>query len=147
MLLYPATIKRDGDSFTLIFPDVPGAHTNGDTREDALAHAPDALHTAISMLMEKNLDIPAPSPARRKSVVLVGLPSVISEAKTGRYMALRASGLRKTEFARRMGIHKQQVDRLLDIDHASRIEQLEAAFAALQMKLTVDIQPAADLAA
>jgi hypothetical protein len=28
-----------------------------------------------------------------------------------------------------MGIHKQQVDRLLDIDHASRIEQLEAAFA------------------
>ena len=147
MLLYPATIKRDGDSFTLIFPDVPGAHTNGNTREDALAHAPDALHAAISMLMEKNLDIPAPSPARRKSVVLVGLPSVISEAKTGLYMALRASGLRKAELARRMGIHKQQVDRGFDIEHASRIEQLEAAFAALQMKLTVDIQPAADLAA
>jgi antitoxin HicB len=147
MLLYPATIKRDGNSFTLIFPDVPGAHTNGDTRNDALAHAPDALQTAISMLMEKNLDIPAPSTARRKGVVLVGLPSVIGDAKTGLYMALRASGLRKTELARRMGIHKQQVDRLLDIDHASRIEQLEAAFAALQMKLTVDIQPAADLAA
>jgi len=147
MLLYPATIKRDGNSFTLIFPDIPGAHTNGDTREDAVAHAPDALHTAVSMLMEKNLDIPAPSAARRKSVVLVGLPSVISDAKTGLYMALRASGLRKTELARRMGIHKQQVDRLLDIDHASRIEQLEGAFAALQMKLTVDIQPAADLAA
>jgi len=147
MLLYPATIKRDGNSFTLIFPDIPGAHTNGDTREDAVAHAPDALHTAVSMLMEKNLDIPAPSAARRKSVVLVGLPSVISDAKTGLYMALRASGLRKTELARRMGIHKQQVDRLLDIDHASRIEQLEAAFAALQMKLTVDIQPVTDLAA
>ena len=147
MLLYPAIIKRDGNSFTLVFPDIPGAHTNGDTREDALAHAPDALHTAISMLMEKNLDIPAPSAARRKSVVLVGLPSVISDAKTGLYMALRASGLRKTELARRMGIHKQQVDRLLDIDHASRIEQLEAAFAALQMKLTVDIQPVTDLAA
>jgi hypothetical protein len=39
------------------------------------------------------------------------------------------------------------VDRLLDIDHASRIEQLAAAFAALQMRLTVDIPPAADLAA
>ena len=147
MLLYPATIKRDGNSFTLIFPDIPGAHTNGDTREDAVAHAPDALHTAVSMLMEKNLDIPAPSAARRKSVVLVGLPSVISDAKTGLYMALRASGLRKAELARRMGIHKQQVDRLLDIDHASRIEQLEAAFAALQMRLTVAIQPAAGLAA
>jgi len=72
---------------------------------------------------------------------------VLSDAKTGPYMALRASGLRKAELARRMGIHKQQVDRLLDIDHASRIEQLEVAFAALQMRLTVDIQPAADLAA
>ena len=145
MPLYPATIKRDGNSFTLIFPDVPGAHTNGDTREDALAHAPDALHAAISMLMEKNMDIPAPRPARGRSVVLVGFPSVTSEAKTRLYMALRASGVRKTELARRMGIHKQQVDRLLDIDHASRIEQLEAAFTALQMKLTVDIQPAANL--
>jgi len=26
-----------------------------------------------------------------------------------------------------MGIHKQQVDRVFDIEHASRIEQLEAA--------------------
>ena len=74
---------------------------------------------------------------------MVGLPSVTSDAKAELYIALRASGLRRAELARRMGIHKQQVDRLLDIDHASRIEQLEAAFAALQMKLTVDIQPAA----
>ena len=146
MLLFPATIKRDGNSFTLVFPDLPFAHTNGDSREDALAHAPDALHTAISMLMEKNLDIPKPGKLRR-GAVLVGLPSVTSDAKACLYMALRASGVRKADLARRMGIHKQQVDRLLDIDHASRIEQLEAAFAAIQMRLTVDIQPAADLAA
>jgi antitoxin HicB len=141
MLLYPATVKRDGDSFTLIFPDVPGAHTNGDTREDALAHAPDALHTALSMLMEKNLDIPDPGKLRR-GAVLVGLGSVTSDAKVALYRALRSSGVRKAELARRMGIHKQQVERLFDIDHASRIEQLEAAFAALQMRLVVDVQRA-----
>jgi antitoxin HicB len=72
---------------------------------------------------------------------------VIGDAKTGLYTALRASRMRKAELARRMGIHKQQVDRLLDLDRASRIEQLEAAFAALQMRLTVDIRPAEDLAA
>jgi antitoxin HicB len=146
MLRYPATLRRDGKTFVVLFPDLPFAHTNGDSREDALAHAPDALHTAISMLMEKNLDIPDPGKLRR-GAVLVGLPSVTSDAKAGLYMALRASGVRKVELARRMGIHKQQIDRLLDIDHASRIEQLEAAFAALQMRLTVDIQSAADLAA
>ena len=88
-----------------------------------------------------------PTGTRRKGVVLVGLPSVISDARTELYIALRASGLRKADLARRMGIHRQQVDRGFDIEHASRIEQLEAAFAALQMKLTVDIQPVTDLAA
>ena len=146
MLRYPATLRRDGKTFVVLFPDLPFAHTNGDSREDALAHAPDALHTALSMLMEKNLDIPEPGKPRR-GAVLVGLPSVTADAKVALYKALRASGVRKAELARRMGIHKQQIDRLLDIDHASRIEQLEAAFAALQMRLVVDIQPASDLAA
>ena len=42
-----------------------------------------------------------------------------------------------------MGIHKQQVERLLDLYHSSRIEQLEAAFRALHMRLTIDVQHAA----
>ena len=146
MLRYPATLRRDGKTFVVLFPDLPFAHTNGNSREDAFSHAPDALHTAISMLMEKSLDIPEPGKLRR-GAVLVGLPSVTADAKVALYKALRSRGVRKAELARRMGIHKQSVERLLDIDHASRIEQLEAAFAALQMRLTVDVQPAADLAA
>lgn len=145
MLRYPATIRPDDKTFVVLFPDLPFAHTNGDSRADALSHAPDALHTALSMLMEKNLDIPEPGKLRR-GAVLVGLRSVSADAKVALYKALRSSGVRKSELARRMGIHKQQIDRLLDIDHASRIEQLELAFAALQLRLTVNIQPA-DLAA
>jgi len=145
MLRYPATLRRDGETFVVLFPDLPFAHTNGDNRVDALAHAPDALHTALSMLMEKNLDIPEPGKLRR-GAVLLGLPSVTADAKVALCKALRARGVRKAEPARRKGIHKQQIDRLLDIDHASRIEQLELAFAALNMRLTVDIQPVTDLA-
>jgi antitoxin HicB len=143
MLLYPAIIRRDGDTFIALFPDLPHAHTNGKSREDALAHAPDALQTGISMLMEKNLDIPAPGKARGRNSVLVGLPSIVASAKVELYKALRSSGIKKADLARRMGIHKQQVERLMDIDHASRIEQLEDAFAALAMRLTIDIQNAA----
>jgi predicted RNase H-like HicB family nuclease len=82
MLLYPATIRRDGETFVVLFPDIPHAHTNGDTRESALSHAPDALQAAISMLMEKGEDIPAPGKPHRNSV-MIGLPSVMGSAKGG----------------------------------------------------------------
>ena len=140
---YPAIVKPDGDTFVVVFPDIPHAHTNGSSREDALAHAPAALEAGIAMLMEKNMDIPIPGSARGRNTVLVGLPSVISSAKVELYTALRSAGVRKAELARRMGIHKQQVERLMDIGHTSRIEQLEAAFAALQMRLVISIQEAA----
>jgi len=143
MLLYPATIRRDGDTFVVLFPDLPYPHTNGSSREDALAHAPDALQLGISALMEKGLDIPVPSKPRGRNPILVGLPSVVAADKVELYTAMRAAGVRKAELARRMGIHKQQVERLMDIDHASRIEQLEDAFAALDMRLVVEIRAAA----
>ncbi len=143
MLLYPATIRPDGETYVLLFEDIPHAHTNGGSPAEALRHAPDALQAGLSMLMEKDLDIPAPGKRRGKGTVLVGLPSVVADAKVELYRALRATGVRKADLARRMGIHKQQVERLLDIDHASRIEQLELAFAALQMRLVIGIETAA----
>jgi antitoxin HicB len=122
MLLYPATVMPDGDTFVVLFPDIPHAHTNGESRQDALKHAPDALQAGIAMLMEKGLDIPAPSRAGRGGE-LVGLPSAVASAKVQLYTALRAAGI--------------------DIDHSSRIEQLELAFGALGMRLTVDVEKAA----
>jgi hypothetical protein len=41
-----------------------------------------------------------------------------------------------------MGIHKQQVERLLDLDHTSRIEQLELAFRVIGKQLINDIRDA-----
>lgn len=74
---------------------------------------------------------------------MISLPSVIDDAKVQLYRMLKASGLRKTELARRMGIHKQQIERLLDLDHISRIEQLELAFRAIGKRLVTDVQDAA----
>jgi len=42
-----------------------------------------------------------------------------------------------------MGIHKQQVERLLDLDHTSRIEQMELAFRAIGKRIVTDIRDAA----
>ncbi len=59
------------------------------------------------------------------------------------YMALQWAGVRKAELARRLGWRKSQVDRLLDLNHDSRLDQLDAAFAALSKRLTIAIRDAA----
>jgi hypothetical protein len=92
---------------------IPQAHTNGTSRADALANAPDALHATISILVEKNLDIPNPGKLSGKHTALIALPSAVVDARAELYMAFRAAGIRKAELARRMGIHKQQGERLL----------------------------------
>jgi len=59
------------------------------------------------------------------------------------YEALRASGIRKAELARRMGISRTNVDRLFDLNRSSRIEQLEAAYRALGKRLVIHVEDAA----
>ena len=144
MLSYPARIMRDGTGYTLVFPDLTfGGHTCGQDKAEALSHAPDAIRTALSLVMEKGMDIPMPGSAVPKRNQLISLPSLVDDAKVELYRALKASGLQKAELARRMGIHRQQVERLLNLDHTSRIEQLDLAFRAIGKRLVSDVRDAA----
>jgi antitoxin HicB len=72
----------------------------------------------------------------------VTLPA-LTVAKLELYQAMRAAGVGKAELARRLNCHLPQIDRLLDLGHASRLDQLEQAFAALGKRLEVAIQNAA----
>jgi antitoxin HicB len=139
MLSYPVTLERDGDSILASFPDVPQAHTFGDTEAEALARAVDALETAFIAIMAARQDIPRPSPARGRPTVT--LPA-LSAAKVGLYIAMRAAGITKAELGRRLGWHAPQVDRLLDLRHASRLDQLDQAFRALGKRLVVGVRAA-----
>ena len=65
------------------------------------------------------------------------------EAKVRLYQAMREEGIAKSDLARRLGWHTPQVDRLLDLAHASRLDQIEAAFQALKRTLSITISPAA----
>ncbi len=56
---------------------------------------------------------------------------------------MREEGLGKAELARRLGRHLPQVDRILDLGHASRLDQVEAALHALGRELSVEVARAA----
>jgi len=51
--------------------------------------------------------------------------------------------VRNADLARKMGISKSQVERLLDLQHGSRWEQIEGAFRALNKRLEISVQDAA----
>jgi antitoxin HicB len=140
---YPAKFtkdKKDG-GFVVTFPDVPEAITQGDTIEEAAAMAAEALELALTFYTEKWADIPAPGELRR-GMRMVRVPA-LSEAKFMLYSALRAAGIKKVDLARRLKCSPSQVDRLLDITHHSKLDQIEAAFAAIGKQLIIDIRDAA----
>ncbi len=139
MLTYPVILERDGDSILVSFPDVPRAHTFGDSEADALDRAGDALETAFIAIMADRKAIPRASPARGRPTV--SLPP-LSAAKVGLYAAMRRAGVTKAELARRLGWHAPQVDRLLDLRHASRLDQLDRALRAVGKRLVVDVRAA-----
>ena len=143
MRAYPARLLPDDDAggFTVTFRDVPEAITEADTREDALLHAEDALESALAMYVAANEPLPVPS-AVEAGEVMVPL-SALGMAKAALYEAMRAQGVGRAELARRLRWHLPQVSRVLDLRHASRMEQVEAALAVLGLRLVVDVAAAA----
>ena len=69
--------------------------------------------------------------------------AALDATKAELYSAFRDSGIKKVELACRLGIPKTTVDRLFDLDHQSRLGQIEAAFAALGKRLAVEVRDAA----
>lgn len=137
MFDYPVTLTPDGDTVLVTFVDVPEALTFGADEDEALLQAVDALETALSFYVEARKPLPPPSRPKRgqRSV----RPSALEGAKLGVYQAMTEQGIKKAELARRLGWHMPQVDRLFDLRHASRLDQIEAAARALGRRLEVRI--------
>ena len=141
MLHYSVKLSKDTNQTILAeIPDVPGAITFGEDRAEALARAADAIETVLLGYMADRRDIPMPRAGRRGPFVT--LPALM-EAKLALYSEMRAAKVGKAELARRLNWHLPQVDRLLDLRHASRLDQLEAAFRTLGKQISVEVSTAA----
>ena len=144
MVTYHALFEPDrkAGGFVVTFPDFRYGVTQGDTLKEATEMAQDLLQGLIADLMGEGGELPRASKRRGRHYRLVSLPALQS-AKVELYRAFRASGMRKAELARRIGIPKSNLDRLFDLNHQSRFNQLEAAFAALNKHIWVEARDAA----
>ena len=142
MIAYPAKFTPEDGAFTVTFPDIPEAITCGYSPAEAMAYAEDALATVLSIYMDRKQDLPKSSATRGRHIRIVRLPA-LQEAKLSLYQAMREAGVRKADLARRLGWQKSQVDRLLNLKHASRLDQIEQALGALRKRLVIAVEDAA----
>jgi antitoxin HicB len=149
-LAYPVQLdpEEDGSAFTVSFPDfffegqgvrLSGGYSFGHTREAALMRAADLLATILADCCAEGYSIPEPSPAEGRPLTTV---DPLTASKLELYRALHGAGISRAELARRLGIAPQQVQRLFDLDHASRLDQIDAALRALGRRLVVTSEAA-----
>ena len=142
-LAYPATLTpdREAGGFTVTFPDLPEAITQGEDRLDTLEQAADCLEEAIAGRIRRGDEIPAPSTTKAHQEV-VPVPPLMA-AKAALYLTMREARMSNVKLAKQLGCDEKDVRRLLDPRHNSRITALQAALAVLGKKMVVALENAA----
>ena len=125
---------QPGGGWTVTFPDVPEAITQGDTEEEVAAMAEDALVTALSIYVTDGQALPRPSAANKRPVAVV--PALVA-AKLALHDTMLESGVSNVVLGRRIGVDEKAVRRLRDPLYRSHIGPVEAALRALGRKLEV----------
>ncbi len=141
---YLALFEPDGEAggYVVTFPDFGYGVTQGETEEEAVEMAHDLLMLTIGDYIRESKALPVPKRRRGAKFRPISLPA-LQGAKVDLYNAFQASGLKKAEFARRIGIAKAHIDRLFSLRHLSRLDQIEAAFAGLGKRLHIEARDAA----
>ncbi|HVV94678.1 MAG TPA: type II toxin-antitoxin system HicB family antitoxin [Hyphomicrobiales bacterium] len=134
-------IREDEGEYVVAVRDLPAVVTAGDSFDEALELAADAIEVVIAAHMARDLDIVSPS-AIRHGEHAVALPAPLA-AKASVYAAWKASGLSKSELARRLGRSETEVRRILDPGHGTKLDQLDEAARALGGRLAVSFADAA----
>ena len=132
MLAYPIRLEDDGDTVLATSVDFPELTTFGDDTDEAMARSADALAEAIAARIYARQDIPSPSEGDNR----IRVPT-LTAVKVILYQDMREQGIGKAELARRLGWRLPQVDRVLDVRHHSRLDQMDAALSAIGRHLDV----------
>jgi antitoxin HicB len=137
MTSYRVTLEKDEGTVLVKSPDFPELITFGEDEADALSYAVGAFSEAIAARIAQHEPIPPPSKGKRGDNWVVIPANVALKAQL--YQSLAELGVRKSDLARKMNLHRQEIDRLLDVNHATNIAKIEHAFAVLGQDLKFEI--------
>lgn len=137
MVAYPAKLTPEDGGYVVTFRDIPEAITQGDSLEHAKAEALDALITAMDFYFEDSRPVPPPSKPKRGEH-LIELPLSIA-AKVLLLNEMAAQKIRPADLAKSMHVRPQEVTRIMNLEHATKIDTLADAFAAMGKQLELRV--------
>ncbi len=138
---YPVRLKQHPGTIIVTFRDLPEALTEGKDRNDALSSAVDCLDVALLIRLKRSEGVPRPSKLKRGEVVIPASPQVA--AKVAFALAFKESGLTRVALAKRLGWAESEIRRLLDPNHATKLDRIDVALRALGRRLVVGDAPLA----
>jgi antitoxin HicB len=125
-LIYPIKLEPDDNGTLLVTcPALREVTTFGEDEAEAIEHA----------RMADGREVPEP---KGKSRVLIVLPMQTS-LKIELYRLLRRENVTRAELMRRLNWKRESVDRLFRLNHATRLEQFDAAFRALGHRVEISV--------
>lgn len=133
---YPAQLEAaEEGGFVVTFRDIPEAITQGETEAEALEMAEDVLYSAMEFYFEDKRPVPMPS-ALKPGERMVSLPLSVW-AKVLVLNEMLAQKVTPSELARRLHTRPQDVNRVIDLGHSTKIDKLNQAMEALGKRLEV----------
>jgi antitoxin HicB len=130
MLRYPMHLEAaEEGGFIISFPDIPEAHSQAEDEVEAIRRGTDAVETALEFYLEDRRPIPAPSKPKRGQRMIELSASV--SAKVLLLNEMIAQKVRPAELARRLQVTPQEVTRLINLRHTSKIDGIAGALKAL----------------
>jgi antitoxin HicB len=136
----------DNGTFLVECPALPEVTTFGETEDECARQGRAAIEEAIGARMARSADVPVVDGEKVDTgaarVLFVRLP-LMTILKVELYQALQATDITRAELARRLGWNRTSVDRLFMLDHASRLDQIEAAAEAMGREVHAEMVEAA----
>ena len=127
---FPVTVEPNGiGGYMASFKDIPEALTEADTLEELKPMALDALITAIDFYIEDGRTFPTPTKDDSAAFCVTLPPSVV--AKILLLNAMVETNTRQVDLAKKLGISRQQVNRLTNLHHATKIDLIAKALSAI----------------
>lgn len=135
---YPVRFEADPDGgFVVSFRDIPEALTQGDTLEGARDMALDALVTSLDFYFEDRRSVPLPSQPEQGEEVITLPASVWAKVLLLNLMVQKR--VKNADLAKMIDTKPQEITRLVDLHHTTKIDQLQRAIAALGGQLQIGI--------